>query len=257
MSAPTEATFDLSGKVAVVTGASRGIGFHIAEALASCGAHVVTTSRRRESAEHAAHRLAEQGHSAFGLAAHMGESAAIAELVETTVKTFGGIDIVVNNAATNPVYGGLLETDAAVFDKIIAVNLRGPLELAKRAHPSMAARGGGAIVNISSVGGLRPEPGLGLYSMSKAALVNLTQTMAREWGRDGIRANVICPGLIQTDFSAALWQNEAALASVRQRLALDRIGQPGEIAALAVFLASSAAGYCTGAVFTVDGGLTI
>jgi NAD(P)-dependent dehydrogenase (short-subunit alcohol dehydrogenase family) len=139
----------------------------------------------------------------------------------------------------------------------MSVNVKGPLELAKRAHPIMARRGGGSIINISSIGGIRPEPLLGLYSISKAALISLTKVMAQEWSRDGIRVNAVCPGLVQTKFSAALWQNEQHLQRFLRALPLGRIAQPDEIVGLAIYLASAASSYCTGAVFTIDGGHTI
>ncbi len=247
----------MRGKVAVVTGASRGIGLAIATGLAARGARVVLCSRKLDAVEAEARRLRERGGEAIGVAAHMGEPAAIHALVERTRAVFGGVDIVVNNAAANPFFGPLLRADDAVFDKIMAVNVKGPLELARTAHPSMVARGGGSIVNIASVGGLRPERMLGLYSVSKAALISLTQALAAEWAPDGIRVNVICPGLVQTKFSAALWENEDVLRDFLARVPLRRIAQPEEIAPLAVFLASDAAAYCTGGVYTVDGGQTI
>lgn len=257
MPAPIRPLFDLSGKVALVTGASKGIGLAIGRGLAEFGARVVLSSRKAEAVEAAAAGLRQDGLEAEGIAAHAGDAAALARLVEQTVARFGGLDVVVNNAATNPVYGPLHEATGEAFDKIMAVNVRGPLELARLARPLMAARGGGSVLNISSVGGLSPEPGLGLYSVSKAALVSLTKVMAREWGRDGIRANVICPGLIRTKFSAALWQDEQVLRRFLERVALGHIGEPEDVVGLAVFLASDASRYCTGAVFTVDGGYTV
>ena len=187
----------------------------------------------------------------------MGDIAAIRDLVQRTCEMFGGLDIVVNNAATNPVYGPLLQNDDGVFDKIMAVNVKGPLELAKLAHPHMQRRGGGSIINVSSVGGLRPEPSLGLYSVSKAARLSLTKVMAQEWGRDGIRANAICPGLVRTKFSAALWQNEEVCKEFVRTVPLRRIAEPEEMVGLALFLASPASSYCTGAVFLADGGHTL
>jgi NAD(P)-dependent dehydrogenase (short-subunit alcohol dehydrogenase family) len=249
--------FDLSGKVAIVTGASKGIGEAIARGLAAFGARVVLSSRKLEAVEAAAKGIREQGGEAAAVAAHVGETAALRALVERTVELFGGIDVVVNNAATNPVYGPLLHTDEGVFDKIMAVNVRGPLELAKLAHPHMVKRGGGSVINISSIGGLSPEPLLGLYSVSKAALVSLTKVMAQEWGSDGIRANVICPGLVRTKFSAALWQNEQTLKEFVRTLPLGRIAEPEEMVGLALFLASPASSYCTGGVYVADGGHTL
>jgi NAD(P)-dependent dehydrogenase (short-subunit alcohol dehydrogenase family) len=249
--------FNLAGKVAIVTGASRGIGEAIARGLAECGAKVVVSSRKQESVDEVAAAYKSNGLEATAVAAHMGDLQSIDRLVQQTLSAYGGVDIVVNNAATSPVYGPLLEAPNDAFQKIIDVNVRGPLELARRAYPSMVERGGGSIVSISSIGGISPESMIGLYSMSKAALISLTKAMALEWGPAGIRANAICPGLIQTKFSAALWQNEKLVERLTKELPLRRIGQPEEMAALAVFLASPASSYCTGAVFTADGGSTI
>lgn len=246
--------FDLSGKVAIVTGASRGIGAAIAEGLAACGATVVVSSRKLDGVTATAEGIEAAGGKALAVAANVSDPTALANLVSTTVERFGGIDVLVNNAAANPTFGPLLQADDAVFDKIMAVNVRGPLQLARLVHPHLVARGGGVIINISSVGGIRPEPMLGLYSVSKAALINLTKVMAQEWARDGIRANVICPGLVKTRFSAALWQNDEILKRFLQQVPMGRVAAPKEIAGLAVFLAAPAASYVTGAVFTADGG---
>ncbi len=248
---------DLAGKVAIVTGASKGIGLAIATGLAELGARVVVSSRKQEAVEAAARGIRERGGEAAAVAAHVGEPDAMRGLVERTRALFGGVDIVVNNAGANPFFGPLLRAEEAVFDKIMAVNVKGPLELAKAAHPSMVERGGGSIVNIASVGGLRPERMLGLYSVSKAALVSLTKVLAAEWAAGGVRVNAICPGLVRTKFSAALWQDEKLLRDFLARVPLARIAEPEEIAPLAVFLASDAAAYCTGGVYTVDGGQTI
>jgi NAD(P)-dependent dehydrogenase (short-subunit alcohol dehydrogenase family) len=246
--------FDLTDKVAIVTGASKGIGKAIAHALGEHGAKVVVSSRDQEACEAVAVELGSAGIEARGIAAHMGEAENIQQLVDHTIEEFGGVDILVNNAATNPVFGPLLQSDALVFDKIMGVNVKGPFELARRVQPSMLERGGGSVINISSVGGVSPEHLLGLYSVSKAALISLTKVMAKEWGSAGIRANAICPGLIKTKFSKALWSNEAILKTVTERLPLGRMGSPEEVAGLAVFLASDASSYCTGGVFTADGG---
>ena len=249
--------FRLDGKVAVVTGASKGIGEAIARGLAEFGATVVVSSRKREAVEEVAARFRADGLDAHGLACHVGDVDAVRAFVDRVVDDHGGIDVVVNNAATNPVFGPVEDTDGGAFDKIMDVNLRGPFELCKRALPSMRARGGGSIVNISSIGGLSPEEGLGIYSVSKAALLNLTQVMAKEWGPHGVRANAICPGFVQTKFSRVLWQNEAVMDALTARLPLGRIGQPEEMAGLAVFLASEASSYCTGGVFLADGGYRV
>jgi len=249
--------FRLDGKVAVITGASKGIGEAIAHALGQAGASVVISSRKQEALEATASRLRESGVHVKAIAANTGNMEDLQRLTDQTIEHFGGIDIIVNNAATNPVFGPVEQTDSPAFDKIMAVNVKGPFELAKYALPSMQSRGGGSIINISSIGGISPEPFLGIYSVSKSALVMLTKVMAKEWGHHGIRANVICPGLIKTKFSQALWGNEQLLKHVLQQLPAGRIGTVEEIAGLALFLASGAASYCTGAVFNADGGYTI
>jgi NAD(P)-dependent dehydrogenase (short-subunit alcohol dehydrogenase family) len=254
---PYRNLFDLTGKVAIVTGASKGIGEAIAHGLAAYGAKVVPSSRKREAVETVAQAIREAGGEATGVAAHMGDLAAVGQLVDQTQQLYGGVDIVVNNAAVNPVYGPLLGMGEDAFDKIMSVNVKGPLELAKRAHPLMAGRGGGSVINISSIGGLSPEPLLGLYNASKAALISLTKVMAREWGPAGIRVNVVCPGLVRTKFSAALWQDPKVLQRFLERVPLGRIAGPEDMVGLAIYLASLASSYCTGAVFTVDGGYTI
>jgi dehydrogenase/reductase SDR family protein 4 len=163
----------------------------------------------------------------------------------------------VNNAATNPVYGPIDQADGGVFDKIMNINLRACFLLSNLCRPSMVERGGGSIINISSVEGIKPSAGLGLYSISKAGLIMLTKTQAKEWGQQGIRSNVICPGLIKTKFSKALWSDEKNLARFTKHLALNRMAEPDEIAGLALFLASDASSYCTGSTFTADGGFLI
>jgi NAD(P)-dependent dehydrogenase (short-subunit alcohol dehydrogenase family) len=243
--------------VAIVTGASKGIGEAIARALAEYGARVVVSSRKQEAVDAVADSIRAAGGEALGVAAHAGDPAQLGRLVDAAVARWGGVDVVVNNAATNPVFGPVVEQGAEAFAKIMAVNVQGPLELARLAYPHMKARGGGSVVNISSIGGLTPEPGLGLYSVSKAALVSLTKVLAAEWGPDNVRANVVCPGLIKTKFSEALWSNDRI---VRQMMALQpikRVGEPEDVAGLVLFLASDAAAYCTGGVYTADGGYTI
>ena len=178
-------------------------------------------------------------------------------LIEKTRAVYGSIDILVNNAAANPVYGPIVTCEEWAFDKIMDVNLKAPFELCKLVYPIMKQRGGGSVINISSIAGLTPDPGLGMYSVSKAALNMLTKVMAKEWGTDKIRVNAICPGLIKTKFSEALWQNEKWLSGFIKQLPLGRMGTVEEIAGLALFLASEASAYCTGTLFTADGGITI
>ena len=244
----------LDGKVAIVTGGTRGIGLAIATTFARAGAKVVISSRRVEHVDAVVKLLTDEGHTVVGIPAHMGKAADAHELAARTVEHFDGIDIIVNNAATNPVFGPLQHSTDDAFEKIFSVNVKGPLELCRTAHTIMAQRGGGAIVNIASIGGISPEAGLGLYSMSKAALVSLTKVMAQEWGADGIRANVICPGLIKTKFSQALWQDEHISDQVLGHQPIRRIGMPDDVSGLALFLASDASSYCTGGVYMVDGG---
>lgn len=252
-----QSKFGLKGKVAIVTGASKGIGRAIAEALGQSGARVVVSSRKQEAVEEVASELKKQNIEAFAVAAHMGEMNDIKHLVSKTKDHFGGIDIIVNNAASNPVFGSISETDESAFDKIIAVNVKGPFVLCKLAYKDMCARGGGSVINISSIEGLTPSPGLGIYSVSKASLLMLTKAMAREWGNDGIRVNVICPGLIKTKFSRALWDSEDILKHFMAKTPIQRIGEPEDIAALALFLASDASAYCTGGVYVADGGYAV
>lgn len=249
--------FDLKGKVAIVTGASKGIGASMARALAEFGARVVVSSRKQEAVDEVAEQLSAQGMDALAVACNVGDETQLENLMAKTTAQFGGVDILINNAATNPTYGPLLNAGTDVFEKIMNVNLRAGFRLANLCHPIMKSRGGGSIINIASVEGLKPSAGLGLYSVSKAALIMLTKTQAKEWGRDQIRANVICPGLIKTKFSAALWSNEKVLDSVTKNLPSARIGSADEMAGLALYLSSNASSYCTGSVFTADGGWMI
>ncbi len=249
--------FSLSGKVAVITGASKGIGESMARAFGEAGAKVVISSRKQEALDVVAASFKEAGIDVLAVAANVGNMKDNKRLVEATLDHFGGIDILVNNAAANPVFGPALQTEEWAFDKIMNVNVKGPFELAKKCYPSMKERGGGSIINISSVGGIRPEFGLGIYSVSKASLISLTKVLAKEWGVDKIRANVICPGLIKTKFSEALWKNDDISDMVMQHLSIKEFGEPEDIAALALYLAADAGRYATGGVFTSDAGLTI
>ena len=249
--------FSLEGKVALVTGASKGIGQAIAEYYAAAGAKVIVSSRKQDAVDAVAVEIKAKGFEATGIACHMGDMADVSRLAEATLAKYGTIDILVNNAAVNPVFGPVVDTSLEAFDKIMAVNVKGPFELAKKFYPILKAKKSGSVINISSIGGLRPEQGLGIYSMSKAALISLTKVFAKEWGDDNIRANVICPGLIKTKFSEALWSNDKVMAMMMKVLPIKRVGAPEEIAALALYLASDSSAYCTGSVFTADGGYTI
>jgi NAD(P)-dependent dehydrogenase (short-subunit alcohol dehydrogenase family) len=246
--------FDLTGKVALITGATRGIGRAIAFALGRAGATVVVSSRKADAVDATRAALEADGIAAHGFAANVGRLDEARALMSFTASEVGGVDVLVNNAAVSPLYGPLTSMTESAFDKIMAVNVKAPWELGCRALPLMAARGGGAIVNLSSVDGIRPDHDLGIYSASKAALINLTKAMALEWGAQNVRANAICPGLIKTDFSAAMWNDNAAVAAQLARQPLPRLGTPEDVASLALFLASDAGSYCTGGVYLVDGG---
>ena len=254
---PEQQVFDLTGKVAVITGASKGIGEDIARLFARFGARVVVSSRKQEALDELAADIRAQGGEATGIAAHVGDMEQLNALVDKTLATYGGIDILVNNAASNPVFGPSLDCDGAAFDKIMQANVKAPFELSKLCYPSMKARGGGSIIMMSSIAGHTPDPGLGMYSVSKASLNMLTKVLAKEWGPDGIRVNAICPGLIKTKFSQALWQDDKVLKHFVGRLPIARMGTTDEISPLALFLASSASTYSTGSLFYADGGTVI
>ncbi len=249
--------YDLSGKVAVVTGASKGIGESIAYFLGKAGAKVVISSRKQDAVEAVVQKFKEEGIDCTAIACQMGDMEAIENLVSETVKAYGTIDIIVNNAATNPVFGPIIESDLSAYDKIMDVNVKGPLHLAKLAYPYLKKSENASVVNISSVEGITPGFGLGLYSVSKASLIMLSKVLAKEWGPDNIRVNTICPGLIKTKFSQPLWTNEKIMKQVMAVQPIKEIGKPEDIAGLALMLASKSGAYCTGAVFTADGGLTI
>ncbi|TXE04433.1 SDR family NAD(P)-dependent oxidoreductase [Algoriphagus aquimarinus] len=249
--------FSLEGKVALITGASKGIGLSIAEIFAAAGAKVVLCSRKQEALDIAARTLTSKGYEAIGIACNVGNMDELSQLVEKTIEKYGQLDILVNNAATSPVFGPVHETSTEAFDKIMDVNLKAPFELAKLCWPHLRKSADASVINISSIGGISPEHGLGIYSVSKAALISMTKVLAKEWGEAMIRVNVICPGLIETKFSEPLWANEKIMSMVMKKLSIKRVGTADEIGAMALFLASPAASYTTGSVFTVDGGFTI
>ncbi len=252
-----KALFDLTGKVAIITGASKGIGEDMARLFARFGAKVIISSRKQDACDALANDIRAQGGDATGIAAHVGDMEQLRQLVDKSIATYGGIDILVNNAASNPVFGPSLDSDGAAFDKIMQANVKAPFELSKLCYPSMKARGGGSIIMISSIAGHTPDPGLGLYSVSKASLNMLTKVLAKEWGVDGIRVNAICPGLIKTKFSQALWKDEKILDRFTKNIPISRMGTADEISPLALFLASSASSYSTGSLFYADGGTVI
>ncbi|MBN2223572.1 MAG: glucose 1-dehydrogenase [Deltaproteobacteria bacterium] len=247
----------LKGKTAVITGGSRGIGREIALAFAEMGANVVVAGRKLPDLERAAEDIAAAGGTGLAVAAHAGKTGDLENLVQATVDRFGTIDILVNNAAVNPVFGPIESIDEALFSKMMDVNVKGYLMLARMAMPHMEKAGGGSIINIASVEGFKPSYGTGLYSVTKAAVVMLTKVLALEWAAKKIRVNCIAPGLVRTHFSEFLWKNEEILKLYLEHCPIKRIGQPYEIAGLALFLASELAGYTTGSVFTADGGYLI
>ena len=247
--------FDLSGKVAVITGASRGIGEAIALAYASAGASVVLASRKQEALDAVAARIREGGGQALAVAAHTGDQAAVDTLVQRAVVAYGGVDILVNNAATNPHFGPILTAEESQWDKIWDVNVKGYFRMAKACAASMAERGGGKIINVASVAGLKPMAGMGVYSVSKAAVLMLTQVLALELAPANIQVNAIAPGFIKTRFSQALWDNPALNKMVQARTPQHRIADPEELTGMALYLAADASSFTTGATFTIDGGL--
>lgn len=245
---------DLSDKVALITGASRGIGKAIAAAYAQAGASVVLASRKQADLDQTAAEIEAAGGEVMAVAAHVGDEAAVAALVERTLDRFGGIDIAVANAGTNPHFGPTLEATAALWDKIMEVNLRGAFLLCKAVVPHMYA--GGKIVIMSSVAGLRPSSNLGIYSVSKAGLNMLTQVLASELGPKEIRVNAIAPGTIKTRFSRVLYETREIAERLLGRTPLGYLGEPEDVIGAALFLASPLSDYVSGAVLTVDGGVT-
>ncbi len=246
--------FDLSGKVAIVTGASRGIGEAIAMGLAEMGSKVVLASRKQEALEEVRKKIADLGGEAFVVATHVGKLEGIENLIKETLGRYGTVDILVNNAATNPYFGTVFEADMSVYDKIMEVNLRGMFFLTQQVGKVMREKGSGTIINVSSEASLHPSPFLGIYSISKAAVNMLTKVFAQELGVYGVRVNAIAPGLVRTQFSRALWGNEdiynAAIASIPMK----RIAEPDEMVGMVIYLASDASSYVTGQVFVLDGG---
>lgn len=247
-------SINLKDKVAIITGASKGIGEQMALSMAECGAHVIVSSRKQDAVQAVAEKIIKKGHSATAIECHVGYKEQLESMVHKVVSKYGGVDILVNNAAINPTFDKLSNADEAVFDKIMNVNVKACMTLGNMCYPSMVERGGGSVINIASVEGLKPSFGLGLYSISKAALIMLTKSQAKEWGRKNIRSNAICPGLIKTKFSQALWSDEKTLNSFTQHLPMQRMGTPEEMVGIALYLASDSSSYTTGGVYTSDGG---
>lgn len=249
--------FDIAGKTVIITGSTRGIGMAIAERFAQAGAKVVISSRKQDVCDEVAKELTDKGFSAIGIAAHNGDKAALYALVQKTIDHFGAVNVLINNAATNPHFGQMLDAEDSLWQKTIEVNIMGNLWLTQATVAHMRKIGGGKIINVASVNGIRPGGFQGIYSMTKAAVISMTKTLAMELAGDNIQVNAIAPGLIKTKFAQAIWDNDALHSGVIGRTPMGRIGEPDEIAGIALYLASPASSFTTGQVFVVDGGITI
>ena len=249
--------FDLTGKVAIVTGSSRGIGRSIAENLAAHGAKVVVSSRKADACQVVVDAIREAGGTATAIPANISDKAGLQRLVDETRKAFGPIDVLVCNAASNPYFGPSSGMGDEVFEKIMRNNVLSNHWLCQMVQPDMAARKDGAIIIVSSIGGLKGSTGIGAYCISKAADMQLARNLACEWGPLNIRVNCIAPGLIKTDFARALYEDPARKAAAEARFPLRRLGEPDDIGGIAVMLASRAGAFVTGQSIVADGGATI
>jgi NAD(P)-dependent dehydrogenase (short-subunit alcohol dehydrogenase family) len=250
-------SFDLTGKAAVITGSTRGIGKSIAEHLAAAGAKVVISSRKSQACEEVAGQIRAAGGQAVPITANIGDKGQLEGLVAGARRAFGRIDILVCNAASNPYFGPMSGLPDDAFNKILQNNIVANHWLCNLVLPEMAERKDGAVIIVSSIGGLKGSGSLGAYAISKAADLQLARNLAVEWGRHNIRVNCIAPGLVKTDFARALWENPALLSQTEARTPLGRIGEPDDIGGIAVLLASRAGAFITGQVIVADGGVTI
>ena len=248
--------FNLSGKTALVSGASRGIGESIAKLLAAQGAHVVLVSRKIDSLKAVEDDIHNSGGQATSLACHTGELDQIQALFDEVKSQFGKLDILVNNAATNPYFGPVLETPPSAFDKTVDVNLKGYFFMSQAGAQLMKDSGGGAIVNVSSVNAIHPPPMQGVYSVTKAGVIAMTKSFANELAPYKIRVNALVPGLTDTKFASAMTQNPEMLKQILSAVPMNRMAQPDEMAGAVLYLVSDASTYTTGMYLTVDGGLT-
>ena len=250
-------TFDVSGRVALVTGGSRGIGLAIGSALAQAGARVVLAARHADEVEAAAIGLRESGAEVIGVAANVGKAADIEALVAAAEGAFGPVEILVNNAATNVHFGPVLDADDGMWLKMMETNLLSAVRLCRRVAPGMRAKRAGKIINVASVAGIQPGVGQGVYGALKAALIQFSKSLAQELGPDNIQVNVIAPGLVRTRFASVLHETPAIRKAVERSTPLGRIAEPDEIAGAALYLASPASDFTTGTVVVVDGGMTL
>jgi NAD(P)-dependent dehydrogenase (short-subunit alcohol dehydrogenase family) len=248
--------FDLSEKVAVVTGSSKGIGRAIAERMAEHGARVVVSSRKQDACDVVTQAILANGGQAITKTCNIGRKEELQALVDAATEKWGGIDVLVCNAAVNPYYGLSANAPDEAYDRIMNYNVRSNFWLCNMALPGMVARGGGSVIIVSSIGGLRGSTHLGIYAISKAADMQLVRNLAVEWGPRNIRSNCIAPGLIRTDFARALWENPEIAKKRSRETPLQRIGEPDDIAGAAVFLASAAGAFTTGQTIVIDGGTT-
>ena len=246
--------FDLKGKIALVTGASRGIGEEIAKLLAEQGAHVIVSSRKLDDCEAVAREIQEAGGSAEAQPCHVGRVEDILAIFQHIRARHGRLDILVNNAATNPFFGHILDTEPSIFQKTVDVNIRGYFYMSTHGARLMAKGGGGSIVNVASVNGVVPGMQQGIYSITKAAVISMTKAFAVECAESGVRCNALLPGLTDTKFASVLVNTPAILKSALAHVPMRRVAQPSEMAGAALYLASDAASYTTGAVLNVDGG---
>jgi len=248
--------FDLSGKVAVVTGSTKGIGRAMAEAMAEHGAKVVITSRKADLCEEVANGIKAAGGEAIAVPCNISHRDQMENLLAVTRETWGQIDILILNAAVNPFYGSALDIPDDAFDKTMNVNIKCNLAFCREVIPEMQARKDGAIMIVSSIGGLRGSTVLGAYCISKAADMQIVRNLAAEFGRDNIRVNCIAPGLVKTNFARALYENPEVAKLRADATPMRRLGEPEDLAGIAVYLASKAGAWTTGQVFCVDGGVT-
>ena len=246
--------FDLDGKIAMVSGASRGIGEAIAKLLAQQGAHVIVSSRKLEGCQAVADAIIANGGKATAIACHIGDMEQITQTFTQIQETFGRLDILVNNAATNPQFCNVLDTDLGAFQKTVDVNIRGYFFMSVEAGKLMRQHGAGSIINVASINGVSPGAFQGVYSITKAAVINMTKVFAKECATFGIRCNALLPGLTDTKFASALIKNEAILNSALQQIPLKRVAEPSEMAGAVLYLASDASSYTTGVSLNVDGG---